>query len=211
MYSIINDNSDFLFADKEKLKKYWDDYLYLKDTENLKSKEEEYKNRYKIFWGMNAALNLSRNTRFYNIYFEYLIENAKNSNANIGELFSQIKNLDAGFQFSFVSKAVHIINPDLPIYDINIRKFYFFREVDSTKTWEKKIKIANEYYDFLTLEYERIIKDGLLKVTINKLEDFLLSEELNSISETKKIDSIIWAWVDFLNKGAISEKKIIWK
>ena len=210
MYSIINDNSDFLFADKKKLKKYWDDYRYLKDTENLKSKEEEYKNKYKFFWGMNAALNLSKNTKFYSIYFEYLIENANNSNANIGELFSQIENSDAGFQFSFVSKAVHMINPNLPIYDINIRKFYFFAEIDSTKTWEKKLEKANEYYEFLTFEYKRIIENDLLKVTLDKLDIFLNSiDKLDSISQVKKIDSIIWAWVDFLKKGAIVNKTTI--
>lgn len=206
MYSIINNNSSFI-TDK-KLVTHFNDYSFLINLSNIDT--ENYKQKYKKFWGMNAA-RLANKETFYSEYFKFISQNIGNDKADINQLITNIENTDAGFQFSFVSKAIHVINTNQPIFDANIKKFYFLNDIDSSKTWNDKINIANKYHDFLKKEYRRIIENELLKPTIDKLDVLLIDNDIKSISIVKKIDSIIWAWVNYLNKGAIINEEIIWQ
>ena len=222
MYSIIENNNKFLSLNDPKSREYtklvahFKMYVFLVDINNFENnfrkddgKEVSYKGLYKYFWGMNAARNIASNIKFDEVYFDYL-ENSK-SEPDFKILLKKIEPTMAGFQFSFSTKAIHCLNPELPIYDVNIRRFYFLKDIDEND-WEKKLEVAEKYYEFLGKEYKRIIEKELLKETMGKLNKFLENVGINSkaISDIKKIDSIIWAWVNYLNNIALIEKKLVW-
>lgn len=207
MYSIINNNSSFII--NENLVKHFKDYSFLINPSNLD--EKDYESKYKNYWRMNNARNLANNETFYKEYFKFIRQNIGNDKANINQLLKNIENTDAKFQFSFVSKAIHVINTNQPIFDVNVKRFYFLNDINSSDSWNEKVIVANKYYDFLEKEYRRITENELLKPTIDKLDIFLTENDIKPISTVKKIDSIIWAWVAYLNKGAIINEEIIWQ
>ena len=211
MYSLINQNCKYIIKENpQKLVKHFKDYLYLLDKNNWQN--ECYKGKFKTFWGMNAARKLSSNTDFYSIYFNYFM--SKPSIPDVNVLLDEIRKTNAGFQFSFATKAVHILNPDLPIYDANVRRFYFLKDIDNLLTWEQKQVITKKYYEFLQEEYKRITTEKLLASTVNEIDIFLKTYKIdpqNLITQTKKIDSIIWSWVDYLNKRQLSTSQVIWR
>lgn len=214
MYSIINTNPQFIEIESEKLKQHFKDYIFLIEGKHLQEDEILYRKKFKKFWGMNAARQIANNQDFYNIYFDFLKQKNEHKSFNFNDLLSYIEKTNAGFQFSFATKAVHTLNRNLPIYDANVRRFYFLNDIDSSKSWQQKLEIANKYYQFLSVEYKRIQEYGLLEPVIDVLDSFLLQIDdidPNQITQTKKIDSIIWAWVDYLNNGAIINEKIKWE
>jgi hypothetical protein len=218
MYSLINENCHFIHNHKNQkgLLKHFSEYVFLLDRNNWND-EIKYKSTFKSFWGMNAARGLSANKDFEDLYFSYL--KFPPLKLSIYDLLEKIKNLDettekkVGFQFSFATKAIHILNPDLPIYDVNVRRFYFLNDIEG-KYWEAKQEIASRYYIFLQKEYRRIIDEELLAPTIREIDTFLEKNNIdsqNSINQIKKIDSIIWAWVNYLKKRDLSTSQVIWQ
>jgi hypothetical protein len=211
MYSLINKNCHFINQiEPKKLTKHFSDYLYLVNIQNLES--EEYEGKFKYFWGMNAARKIANNIEFYNSFFNFMRRNKDVSLLNFTDLLSDLEKKEKSFQFSFATKAIHCLNPELPIFDVNIRRFYFLQDIDSSLERKDKVVVAQKYYEFLRKEYNRIIDEGLLKETIKELNKFLEKIDIdpNEISLVKKIDSIIWAWVAYLNNDALIENKITW-
>ncbi len=168
--------------------------------------DEEFRVKYKSFWGLNMA---RLEPRFSDVYFEYLAEMRTDEITDIME--KVIKPLQGGFQFSFVTKLVHTLNPDMPIYDKMIGQFYLFPDISEIPNWDKKLFLAEKIYDFLKIEYQRIKDERLLVTAIEALNQFLTKMGIppNDISETKKIDSLIWAWVSFQKNRFNSRKTSI--
>ena len=94
-------------------------------------------------------------------------------------------------QLSFASKALHTINPDLPIYDRTVRIFFrlpnpYPRELKKRLVFQEKV-----YNDLKGIYAER--KDnGLIKLA--NAFDNLFPQYKTQISEVKKIDFMIWGF-----------------
>lgn len=203
MYVLINDNPHFI----EDLKKHFTNYKWLIDAKNRE--HQDFEKKYKDFWRMNAARGLANNKEFYNVYFSFI----KKKKTSLDDFFNEIEDKNAGFQFSFATKAIHMGDTTKPIFDVNVKRFFYLKDIDHTKEWHDKIVIANQYYEFLQKEYKRIEEKELLKPTIDKLDFFLNLIEINpnSVSFTKKVDSIIWSWVNYLNEEGTNKNFNIWR
>ncbi|SRR6266481_3967951 len=98
-------------------------------------------------------------------------------------------------------------NPHLPIYDSQVAAFYFFQFPSTNINVDKRIDRLEAFHNFLINEYARIIKDGLLKLAIQ-----VFNKRFNQwhLTEEKIIDSLIWQYVNILDKGALPKKEIFY-
>jgi len=176
------------------------------------SKDNSFKETYKIFYGMHRFCS----DEFIDVYFNYLQKN-KNSNPKptftdtlkyFYETGKRRKNGKLVYEFSFVSKLLATLDPDLPVWDQNVlSKFgkknpvnYLPKAKRKNETTEernkreekaktRRIEKAEKLYNELVEWYNKHLssKDG------NKWKNFFDEEYPNSnITSTKKIDFILW-------------------
>lgn len=97
---------------------------------------------------------------------------------------------DDKMQPSFVSKLVHSINKTEPIYDSKV-KIFLEKEEPQGDSIEERIKSAIQIYEEIKRFYKNdeyaVLREQMLTVFDEK---FPWAKE---ISETKKIDFVIWA------------------
>jgi hypothetical protein len=123
-----------------------------------------YQNRYKNFWSMNVA-RLSRT--FTAAYFGALNSTAPQT-VSLRDVCQTLwsasarRNGTRTLQFSFATKLVHMLQPQLPIYDSRVAWFYFFSEPPTSLPVTARIDRFIGFHSFLTNEYARIIDCGLL-------------------------------------------------
>lgn len=109
------------------------------------------------------------------------------------------------FQFSFATKIIHTLDPNLPIYDSKIRdylrknegqKFLFDRRKDKTSNNLAEATIGKDW-ETLKKWYENFLKTNEAKEWIKWFDNqFSGSRKPRWISPVKKIDFIIWACSD---------------
>ena len=179
-----------------------DVYDYLKKTfnETNVSKNYFFQFVFRSFYGLDSA---GLSPKFKEAYFELLeknrnmtIENADSAFKSIASELYRIPNLktekNEGFslQISFVSKLVHTVKSDFPIYDSKVSHLMGFSYLPNDFTLENNIE--NRIDDYLKQICE--LKD--LYVCIgeqlgNELEQFDNNFK-RDISKEKKIDFILW-------------------
>ena len=64
------------------------------------------------------------------------------------------------------------------------------------------------FHSFLAEEYARVLKGGLLNVAI---QEFRLRLKPQHFTDEKIVDSLIWAFVALLRKGALPKGKIAYR
>ena len=102
-------------------------------------------------------------------------------------------------QFSFPTKMLHVINPDLPIYDSMVAKFYGSLDVASLDH-DGKVEKYLCYYKCLIDEYHRVIDEGDLNQPIEKFRRRFGVRDDDVFSDIKVIDTLIWqfqAWLEY--------------
>jgi len=98
-------------------------------------------------------------------------------------------------QFSFASKLVHMVNPELPVYDRMVEAFYYLPRSYAGKP-EKKLENLLASYRFLVKEYDRILREGLLADVLHWFRrHFSLPPPY---WDHKVIDTLIWKFVPAL-------------
>ena len=114
---------------------------------------------------------------------------------------------EQSLQFSFLSKLVHMAHLHLPIYDSMVASFYHFIP-PSRGGVEKRIAAYMKFYEFLKMEYARILtNDNLAK----SIEAFRHRFNPVEYSDEKVLDSLIWGCVGFLNDHALQEGKVVYR
>jgi hypothetical protein len=107
---------------------------------------------------------------------------------------------EKALQFSFASKLAHMIDPSLPVYDRMVETFYFLPRSYSG-TPEKNLANLLRSHRFLVIEFDRVLKEGLLSPAVSEARRrFQLPADY---SDQKIIDTLIRQFVPFLEKGAI--------
>lgn len=200
MYSLIREHSDYIIRDIGK--KHVDEYDWLMSNLRLLdvSRDSLFKEKYKQFWAMNAA-RLSDD--FVSAYFEYLEKNKDNRTIGIRKVCDYLwyeLPTEKSLQFSFTTKLVHMINPNMPIYDGMIKDFYFLPDI-SYKDYEKRIINLLTLYSFLKDEQRRIIEQGLLHEPMKKFREHYKPQHFTDV---KVIDSLIWGFVSTARVGFFS-------
>jgi hypothetical protein len=174
----------------------------------------DYQKRYRRYWAMNAA---QLSPAFYSAYFGAL-------NAAVGQPptlssvaqtlhgASSRKNGQKSLQFSFATKLLHMTNPRLPIYDSQVAAFYFFQEPeikdpDDPKDLRRRISVFIRFHRFLRREHKRVLQHNLLATSI---QEFRLRLNPQRFTDEKIVDSLIWAFVGLLWKGALPKGQIVY-
>jgi hypothetical protein len=179
-----------------------------------KATQPDYQNRYRRFWAMNAA-RLS--PTFYAAYFGALNATTTQS-TTLGSLAQTLHAASTNskgrqsLQFSFATKLLHITNPYLPIYDSQVAAFYFFQEPDikdpkNPQDLQRRINAFVTFHDFLKQEYARVLQNNLLATAI---QEFRVRFNPQHFTDEKVVDSLIWAFVGLLWKGALRKARIVY-
>ncbi len=170
-------------------------YAYL--INNLdKSNTIDWQSRYNNFFKFGV-----RSQKWKELYFDFF-NKLKTKKPQIQDLENNLKffydlqkenGLKPHVEASFISKAMHVLNPDLPIWDNNIRQSLLklnYNPINTCKTTDDKIKKATELYKKLDLEIKTKITQE--KDKISEFKD-TFSEH---ISDTKIIDFYYWAEIN---------------
>ena len=165
--------------------------------------------RYKHFWRLNAA-RLS--PTYCNAYFKEL-HSAQFKTTSPDKVATKLfatpthRNGRQSMQFSFATKLVHTANPTLPIYDSLIAAFYFFQEPSQKLPLSKRIAHLMAFQGFLVQEYQRILRKKLL---VRSISSFRKQLQPQHFTDEKVIDSLLWAVVSMLKRGALVGGQIIY-
>ena len=170
----------------------------------------DYQKRYRRFWAMNAA---QLSPAFYSAYFSTLTAALSRPTtisivAQTLHAASARHNGQKSLQFSFATKLLHMTNQHSPIYDSQVADFYFFQEPKVQTDLQRRIDNLMAFHGFLAEEYSRVIKGGLLASAI---QEFRLRLNPQCFTDEKIVDSLIWAFVALLRKGAVPKKQIIYR
>lgn len=158
--------------------------------------ETEYRRRYKTFWRLNGA-GLSQN--YCHAYFQYLQAGLDNNAPHLSILAHELYQIPINrnrqaLQFSFCTKLCHMLNRQIPIYDSRIRIFYNFIEPIRELLVLQRINGYVQFHQFLIIEYNRILNEGLLAPSIQAFRQHFNPQHFTDI---KVIDSLIWAFINY--------------
>ncbi len=174
-----------------------------------------YQERYRQYWAMNRA-RLS--PAFYAVYFGGMSA-AMTQTPTLVALALNLHAASANskgrqsLQFSFATKVLHMTNQHLPIYDSQVAAFYFFQEPEikkpnDPKDVQRRIAEFVTFHDFLMQEYVRVLQNNLLAPAI---QEFRVRLSPQHFTDEKIVDSLIWAFVGLLWKGALQEGQIAYR
>jgi hypothetical protein len=211
MYTLINQNITQLLATVEQGD--IDEYLWMiQELQNRDvTHDQEFHTRYCSYWALNGA---GLGQGFRNEYFS-ILEQAKRSpeNASVDGITRKLYEIPTNslekkaLQFSFASKLVHMVRTELPVYDRMVETFYYLPR-SYAGTAEKKLENLLLSFGFLVKEYDRILRQGLLDQALHSFRRrFSLPPQY---SDQKSIDTLIWKFVPFLEKGALRDGSVIY-
>jgi hypothetical protein len=210
MYQLINQHVDPLLTSLA-ANNHVRDYCWLLDRLHQANVavDAEYQRRYKAFWAMNVA-RLSR--EFIAAYFAFLEAHKRdNPPPSVNDTAAYLHGFPTGangrqtLQFSFASKLVHMITPTLPVYDRRVEHFYFLP--DGNGTGLDRLPLLVRSYDFLLVEYRRIIDSRLL---VRAFDAFRRRFPEPRLTSEKIIDSLIWSVVGWLQHGAVRDRTAVY-
>lgn len=166
--------------------------------------DTEFQNNYCRYWRLFGA-GLSQ--EFRTAYFE-LMERLRGgplpSIEEVTRILYEVPSNSSGrkrLQFSFASKLLHTLDPHRPIYDSMVATFYRFSVPNPIKSFEEKLQGFLGFYNFLTVEYNRVLTTQTLAQPIARFRNrFSVSDEY---TDEKVIDTLIWRAMDLRRKGVL--------
>ena len=185
------------------------DYEWLlQNTAHLTT--SDYQRKYRLYWAMNVA---QLSPPFYSAYFGAL-DAALKQTTTLSDVTRILYDASArrdgrqSLQFSFATKLLHMANPVLPICDSQIAGFYFFQETTTSLNLQQRINGFVAFHDFLVQEYARVLESGLLAEAIQEYRRQLNPQH---VTDEKIVDSLIWAFVGLLRKGALPKGQVAYR
>jgi len=160
------------------------------------SLNKQYQMRYAKYWGLSPVF--VNNGWLANYFLE--LEAAKTAmpapvcNNICRALYGtpSTSKLACALQYSFCSKIVHMVRQNDPIFDSRVEAFYFFFRPASSTPLGQRIIRHDAFMNFLRCEYQRVIRNGLLRQAI---ANFRARFHPVNFTDEKIIDSLIWAWI----------------
>jgi hypothetical protein len=165
------------------------------------SNTASYQRRYRMFWVMRGVSD-----NFYTSYFAALSAATSQPPTLNGlceelALSSTRKNGTQTVQFSFATKLLHMVQPQFPIYDSRVCRFYLFQQQVPTKlTPRQKMSRLIPFHNFLIAEYARVISSGQLAPAIAAFRQHFNAQKH---SDEKIVDWLIWALVGLADGRAL--------
>lgn len=166
-----------------------ENYLSIMDNKDKLVDDKKYQSKYKNFYKMNRVKNPNKN--FYQEYFKIINKLKGKDNIDFKTVYNEVRKFQTNNEISFASKLAHTLNDDLPIWDEIVASIHFgyLRPSKESSNWENASIYLYEayqrnfaYYKNNNPEAKQIIK------TFNKV----FKDYEDKISDTKKIDFILW-------------------
>ena len=136
-----------------------------------------------------AYFRVRRNKKWQDAYFGLFQDLSEKDDVSFSHIIRELFNLTGQVEPSFSSKMLHILNPDMPIWDQHVLKSM---KIDSRLKGspENKINQAIENYKILIRNYKDFLDSKEGKKFIHEFDHKLQS--FRSISDLKKVDAFIW-------------------
>jgi hypothetical protein len=128
------------------------------------------------------------NDNFINDYFSFFQEH-KNSSPDFIDTLKYFHEKHDKFFYSYVSKMLATIDPNLPVWDTPVCFMLKFKNPDSELSIKRKIIKAKETYELLTRWYNYFIPSEEGSKWIMFFDEVYPN---SNITSAKKIDLIIW-------------------
>ena len=143
-------------------------------------------------------------------YFDKLFDNNLYNSLQRVKNFDELENiyeelLDSfysdsdKYQYSYISKLVHTINPNFPIYDSNVIVALGLKE--SPDTEQRRKEFWSIIYKKIYNIYQIIVEKELLKEVI---ENFSIKREITSMNNIKILDFLFWGAGALIKKNRVS-------
>ena len=163
-------------------------YEFLKEEFDSTDATKNYVFQYifRKYYGMDQA-RLSK--EFYSTFFRLLEGFRDESKIPMRTVLLELFKKKGSVQFSFTTKMQNLINPDLPIYDEMVRLTCEIK-VPYNKDYNKRIDRLVDKYEELIVLIEELKRNKLMQPMLMKFNDKFSEFQ---ISQTKKIDFILWS------------------
>ncbi len=180
--------------------RHFRDYFFIKEKYSLNSIDEQFKKVFCRFYVMNGARGLNQ---LQKIEFFKLLSLKETDLEKILKLLYEVpgfKNSHRVF-LSFGTKLLHTLNNELPIYDRNISFVLELPHQIYLDSFEEKIIDRVKIYKILKEKFKILLSDIEIKDFINESRQELHNKarlnniflENQNISDTKLLDSLLWA------------------
>ena len=177
-------------------------YIFIQRQFN-KQKSGAPGNKFKKLFLLFYGVRISQIRTYFDKLFDSNLYNKLHKIENFDELEIIYEELldyfhadSSKYQYSYISKLVHTINPDFPIYDSFVEVALGLKESPDTEQRRK------EFWSIIYMKiyniYQIIIEKELLKEVI---EDFSIKREITAMNNIKILDFLFWG------AGALIKKK----
>jgi hypothetical protein len=209
MYSIIRQNWQAILNRIRQTEEI-DKYESLIQTVKRPPWPGDFQGEYEEFWVIRGV-----STSFKASYFDKLLQAVLVQPPNLTQLCAELLRVSTRkktggqpiptLQFSYPTKLCHTVDRRLPIYDAHVRRFYLFKVPSNDLPQQERIQEYLAFYDFLKNEYARVLCGNLLKPAI---DGFRRKFNAPQHTDVKIIDWLIWAFIDWADKGALLNGQI---
>ena len=185
------------FIVDDKVFKGIDKYNYI--MQNIQKTDvyanQEFRKKYCAYYGLNR--NTSKD--FQDEYFKYMQENKSCKTLDYGRVLRDLYEKTNRVDYSFSSKLLHTINPDMPILDKHLMRMLGF-QLKSIGDNSSRLDYYKKVYDIVLKEYNDIhtnLSNGNAKIhnAIRVLQE-TFQNKCQGLSMAKIIDSIIFRMKD---------------
>lgn len=136
----------------------------------------------------NSYFKVRKAFRWQHAFFDVFELNKNNVDITFKELLEQVYNQVRTFEASYVSKMLHLINPNKPIWDKYVLNYYGLKSPHG-KDSERIEKISKVYHQLEINTQKELNKDSVQK-QLDIFDQWL--PEYTHISSVKKLDTLIW-------------------
>lgn len=166
-----------------------------------------FQNLYTLYYNLRGFLG----KKFFESYFSKFSEkdiqeqikrmkNIDDLRVTLDELLNDTKNITEKYQYSFISKMIHTMNPKFPIYDKYIRIALKLKD-PSLEREEKRLDIFWKTYKEIWDIYMYILENECLDDIIEKLSIKRdISELVKTLNWIKILDFLFWSLGKIIEK-----------
>jgi hypothetical protein len=122
--------------------------------------DAEFQGHYARFWGFNQGVDKAWRRNYFTVLQNIRNQTQLDLRETLRCVCHETLNDRKGGQsleFSFATKLVHTMAPKSPIYDANVRAFYFLPDTNTGGDIETRIGRCLEVYDALVRGYDLVL------------------------------------------------------
>lgn len=176
---------------------HFEKYFFIKQEFTKNNINDEFKKSFCFFYKLDGPGGLNQFQKVE--FFSLLLKKEKDLKTVLTALYGVLGNGNRqSLYLSFSSKLIHTLNNNLPIYDKNIAHILNLPRQISCPSLEKKLENRVHIYTELKKRFHSLLSNNQVlamlrenRILLASLSNFNWQDDL--ISDTKLLDSILWA------------------